>query len=70
MKLHANGRVHLVDGDAKGIIPGVTVYTGGKHTFESQYVGVKTRVGTMVIASDNMYPLREPREARPDRGDS
>jgi glyoxylase-like metal-dependent hydrolase (beta-lactamase superfamily II) len=55
MKLHALGRVHLVDGDAKEIIPGITVYTGGKHTFESQYVGVKTRVGTMVIASDNMY---------------
>jgi glyoxylase-like metal-dependent hydrolase (beta-lactamase superfamily II) len=55
VKLHADGRVKLVDGDAKEIIPGVTVYTGGKHTFESQYVGVKTRGGTMVIASDNVY---------------
>jgi glyoxylase-like metal-dependent hydrolase (beta-lactamase superfamily II) len=54
-KLHAEGRVHLVDGDAKELIPGVTVYIGGKHTFESQYVGVKTRGGTMVFASDNMY---------------
>jgi hypothetical protein len=33
----------------------VTVYTGGKHTFESQYVGVKTRAGVMIIASDNVY---------------
>lgn len=55
VKLHAEGRVNLVDGDAKEIIPGVTVYTGGKHTFESQYVGAKTRGGTMVIASDNVY---------------
>lgn len=49
------GRVQLVDGDAREIIPGITVYTGGKHTFQSQYVGVRTREGTVVIASDNMY---------------
>jgi glyoxylase-like metal-dependent hydrolase (beta-lactamase superfamily II) len=55
VKLHEAGRVRLVDGDAKEILTGVTVYTGGKHTFESQYVGVSTRVGKMVIASDNMY---------------
>jgi glyoxylase-like metal-dependent hydrolase (beta-lactamase superfamily II) len=55
VKLLEAGRVRLVDGDAKEIIPGVTVYTGGKHTFESQYVGVNTRAGMMVIASDNMY---------------
>jgi glyoxylase-like metal-dependent hydrolase (beta-lactamase superfamily II) len=33
----------------------VTVYTGGKHTFASQYVGVNTKAGTVVIASDNVY---------------
>ncbi len=49
------GRVQLVDGDAKEIMPGITVYTGGKHTFASQYVGVRTKEGTVVIASDNMY---------------
>ena len=49
------GRVHLVDGDAKEIIPGVTVYTGGRHTFASQYVGVNTTAGRVVIASDNLY---------------
>ena len=37
------------------IIPGVTVYTGGRHTFASQYVGVTTKAGRMVIASDNLY---------------
>jgi glyoxylase-like metal-dependent hydrolase (beta-lactamase superfamily II) len=55
MKLESKGRVQLVDGDAKEIIPGVTVYTGGRHTFASQYVGVNTRAGRMVIASDNLY---------------
>ena len=49
------GRVQLVDGDAKEIMPGLTVYTGGKHTFASQFVGVNTASGTVVIASDNMY---------------
>ncbi len=45
----------LVDGDAKEIIPGITVYTGGKHTFASQFAGVHTRAGTVVLASDNAY---------------
>ena len=49
------GRLMLVDGDAKEIIPGITVYTGGKHTFASQYAAVRIASGTAVIASDNMY---------------
>jgi glyoxylase-like metal-dependent hydrolase (beta-lactamase superfamily II) len=55
VKLNAQGRVHLVDGDAREILPGVTVYTGGRHTFASQYVGVNTNAGCVVIASDNLY---------------
>src|SRR5215208_1753073 len=49
------GRLRLVDGDAKEIIPGIIVYTGGKHTFASQYAAVRLASGTVVIASDNMY---------------
>ncbi len=49
------GRVRMVEGDAQEILPGVTAYTGGKHTFASQYVGVRTARGTVVIASDNVY---------------
>jgi len=49
------GRVMLVDGDGKEIIPGIRVYTGGKHTFASQLATVNTESGTVVIASDNMY---------------
>ena len=50
-----DGRVTKVDGDDKEIIPGIRVYTGGKHTFASQFVGVNTEAGTVVIASDNAY---------------
>ena len=49
------GRISLVDGDAKEIMPGITVYTGGKHTFASQYVVVETTKGKVVLASDNAY---------------
>jgi glyoxylase-like metal-dependent hydrolase (beta-lactamase superfamily II) len=55
VKLNTQGRVGLVNGDAQEIISGVTCYTGGKHTWQSQYVGVQTAVGTVVLASDNMY---------------
>jgi glyoxylase-like metal-dependent hydrolase (beta-lactamase superfamily II) len=55
VKLNTQGRVHLVDGDAREILPGVTVYTGGRHTFASQYVVVNTKAGCVVIASDNLY---------------
>lgn len=50
-----DGRVMLVDGDGREIIPGITVYTGGKHTFASQFVAVRTTSGTVVVASDNAY---------------
>jgi glyoxylase-like metal-dependent hydrolase (beta-lactamase superfamily II) len=49
------GRVRLVDGDAKETLPGITVYTGGKHTYQSQFVGVQTSSGIVVLASDNAY---------------
>jgi len=49
------GRVMLVDGDGTEIIPGITVYTGGKHTYASQFASVKTAAGTVVLASDNAY---------------
>jgi glyoxylase-like metal-dependent hydrolase (beta-lactamase superfamily II) len=55
MNLRKSGRLRLVEGDSREIIPGITVYTGGKHTYASQYVGVKTAAGTVVVASDNIY---------------
>jgi len=53
--LKSDGRVELVDGDDREILPGIRVYTGGKHTFASQFVSVPTRAGTVVLASDNVY---------------
>jgi glyoxylase-like metal-dependent hydrolase (beta-lactamase superfamily II) len=55
VKLNMQGRVGLVNGDAQEILPGVTCYTGGKHTYASQFVAVNTAGGTVVLASDNMY---------------
>ena len=44
-----------MDGDDKEIIPGVRVYTGSRHTFNSQYLSVKTGAEKVVLASDNAY---------------
>lgn len=49
------GRVHLIDGDAQEVFPGITVYTGGRHTFASQYATVRTARNVIVLASDNVY---------------
>lgn len=54
-RLRSEGRVRLVDGDGQQVLPGLTVYTGGRHTFASQYAAVETRGGTVVLASDNAY---------------
>ena len=53
--LNRAGRVQLVDGDSAEVFPGVRVFTGGKHTFASQYATVATASGTVVLASDNAY---------------
>jgi len=55
VKLNMAHKVNLVDGDDREIIDGIKVYTGGRHTYASQYVSVRTASGTVVIASDNMY---------------
>jgi len=35
VKLNTQGKVGLVNGDAQEILPGITCYIGGKHTFQS-----------------------------------
>jgi glyoxylase-like metal-dependent hydrolase (beta-lactamase superfamily II) len=55
VKLNTRGRVALVNGDAQEILPGISCYTGGKHTWASQFVTVNTAAGTVVLASDNLY---------------
>ena len=36
-ELRRANRIKLVDGDDREILPGIRVYTGGRHTFASQY---------------------------------
>ena len=50
-----SGLLHLVNGDREIILPGIHVYTGGRHTFASQYVTVNGHSGVIVLASDNVY---------------
>ena len=63
--LMSRGRVNQIKGDSTEIIPGITVFTGGKHTFASQYATVRTDSGTAVIASDNLYLYENLEKHRP-----
>src|SRR5436305_518649 len=38
VKLNTLGRVGLVNGDAQEVLPGIMAYTGGKHTYASQFI--------------------------------
>lgn len=55
MELNLSGKLTLVDGDDKEIIPGIKVYTGSRHTFNSQYILVKSGTDKIILASDNVY---------------
>jgi len=55
VELNLLGKLTLIDGDNKEIIPGIKVYTGSRHTFNSQYVLVKSGADKIIIASDNAY---------------
>jgi len=59
------GRVRLVEGDDQEIMPGIRVYTGGKHTYASQFATVQTPDGTIVLASDNAYLYENLDQRRP-----
>jgi glyoxylase-like metal-dependent hydrolase (beta-lactamase superfamily II) len=54
VRLNTEGRLRLVDGDSIEIFPGIRAYTGSRHTYASEYLGVE---GTppFVLASDNAY---------------
>jgi glyoxylase-like metal-dependent hydrolase (beta-lactamase superfamily II) len=68
--LDRSGRVKLIAGDSIEIIPGITVFTGGKHTFASEFATVNARLrggrtGTIVLASDNAYLYENLERHRP-----
>ncbi|MDP9046916.1 MAG: N-acyl homoserine lactonase family protein [Bacteroidota bacterium] len=53
--LNLAGKVTLVNGDNQEIISGIKVFTGSRHTFNSQYVLVQTGTNRVVLASDNIW---------------
>ena len=57
VKINTEGRLRLVDGDNVEIIPGIRAYTGGRHTYASQYLRVEGNP-PFVLASDNCYLYR------------
>jgi glyoxylase-like metal-dependent hydrolase (beta-lactamase superfamily II) len=70
LELNLAGRVRFVNGDAQEIIPGIKVYTGSRHTFNSQYVLVKSGTERIILASDNVYSYYnlEHLESAPEHG--
>ena len=57
VRLNTEGRLRLVAGDDIEIFPGIRAYTGGRHTYASQYLGVAGNP-PIVLASDNCYLYR------------
>ncbi|HEX6976521.1 MAG TPA: N-acyl homoserine lactonase family protein [Vicinamibacterales bacterium] len=55
LKINMAQRLRFVEGDAQEPIPGLRCYTGGRHTWASQYVSAVTAGGTAVLTSDNVY---------------
>jgi glyoxylase-like metal-dependent hydrolase (beta-lactamase superfamily II) len=55
VKLNLEGRVKLINGDDQEPMIGVRCYTGGRHTYASQFIGVNTKAGVVIVASDNLY---------------
>lgn len=68
--LRREGRVRLIPGDSTTIMPGITVFTGGRHTFASEFATVRADLangkrGTIVLASDNAYLYENLEQRRP-----
>jgi glyoxylase-like metal-dependent hydrolase (beta-lactamase superfamily II) len=57
VKLNTEGRLRLVDGDDVEILPGIRAYTGGHHTYASEYLLIDGSP-RFVLASDNAYFYR------------
>jgi glyoxylase-like metal-dependent hydrolase (beta-lactamase superfamily II) len=55
IKKKSENKLTLVKGDNIEILPGIKVFTGSKHTFESQYVVLGPDNDRTIIASDNCW---------------
>ncbi len=56
VRRNMSGHLRFVNGDNQTILPGITCYTGGRHTYASQYVSVQSTRGPVVLASDRGGP--------------
>ncbi len=57
VRLNTEGRLRLVKGDNVELLPGIRAYTGGHHTYASQYLLVEGQPN-FILASDNDYLYR------------
>ena len=64
VRLNTAGRLRLIEGDDVELFPGIRAYTGGRHTFASQYLRVEGHP-PFVLASDNVYLYRNLIEHKP-----
>jgi glyoxylase-like metal-dependent hydrolase (beta-lactamase superfamily II) len=57
LRRNTQGKLRLIDGDDREIMPGIRVFLGGRHTYASQYIRVDGDP-PIVLASDNCYLYR------------
>jgi glyoxylase-like metal-dependent hydrolase (beta-lactamase superfamily II) len=57
LRRNTQGKLRLIDGDDREILPEIRVFTGARHTYASQYVRVDGSP-VYVLASDNCYLYR------------
>jgi glyoxylase-like metal-dependent hydrolase (beta-lactamase superfamily II) len=55
VQANLDGRLRLVNGDSLEILPGIRVFIGSKHTYESQHLLVNTSTERVLIASDDVW---------------
>jgi glyoxylase-like metal-dependent hydrolase (beta-lactamase superfamily II) len=54
VRRNTQGKLRFISGDDVEILPGIRGYTGGRHTYASQYLLVETDP-PVLLASDNAY---------------
>ena len=55
IQANLEGRLQLINGDSVEIIPGIRVFIGSKHTYESQHLLVNSKSDKVLLASDDCW---------------
>ena len=55
IQANLDGRLQLVNGDSIEIIPGIRVFTGSKHTYESQHLLLNSKTEMVLLPSDDCW---------------